>query len=78
MLFCSATTNRSIIHHTSLMVHPKSPIMSSAEFPPDIRLDDPCLKLPVIDPLPCTFFTAIVWGNLDRDGINVNIEFTTN
>jgi len=56
--------NKSSIHHTSLMMHPKSPITSSAEFPPEIGLDDPCSKLPIIDPLPFKFFTTIVRGIL--------------
>ena len=76
MLFCSDTMNSSI-RHTSLMLHHKSPLTSSAEFPPEIGLENPCLKLPVINLLFCKLFTAIVRGNVGRDGINVNIEFTT-
>ena len=77
MLFCSATMNKCSIHHLSLMLHPQSPLSSSAKFMPDMGVDDPSLKLPLIDPLPTKFFTGIIWGNVGRQGINVNIEFTT-
>ena len=60
------------------MIHSQSPLTSFDSFPPEMGLDDPFLKLPVIDPLPCNFFTAMVWSNVGREGINVNIEFTTN
>ena len=77
MLFCSATMNKCSIHHLSLMLHPQSPLSSSAKLMPDMGVDDPSLKLPLIDPLPTKFFTGIIWGNVGRQGINVNIEFTT-
>ena len=78
MLFCSATMNKSSIHHTSLMMHPQSLLTSSASFPPEMGLDNPSLELPVIDPLLYNCFTSMVWGNVGRVGINMHIEFTTN
>ena len=60
------------------MLHPQFLLISSASFTEDMGIYDSSFKLSVIDPLPSKFFTDIVWGNVDRRGINVNIEFTTN
>jgi len=64
MLFCSATMNKIIMHHSSMMIHPCSTFKSSKDFTDDIGLDNPMIQLPIIDPLPSKFFTAIVWGNI--------------
>ena len=78
MLLCSATMNKISIFYCSMMIHLKSPYKSSKDFPSDIGLDNPIIQLPIIDPLPIKFFTAIAWGKIGRDGIDVNIEFSTN
>ena len=70
--------NKTSICHTSIILHPQSPLISLADFTADMGIDDPVLKLLVIDPLPSKFFTGIVWGNIGCDDINVNIKFTTN
>ena len=41
-------------------------------------LDNSIMKIPIIDLLPSKFFTAIVWGNVGRDRIDVVVEFATN
>lgn len=63
MLFCSATMNRTSMHHTSLMLHPKSSIRKMIDLPPDLGLDDTSLEIPTIDPLPTKFLTALIWGD---------------
>ena len=77
ILFCLATMNKCSIHHNSMVLHPQSPFSSSDSFTADMGVNDPSFKLPLIDPLPSKFFTGIVWGNVIRQGINTNIEFTT-
>ena len=60
MLFCSATMNKISIYHSSMMLHPHSPFKSAKDFPDDIGLDNPIIKLPIVDPLPSKFYTAVV------------------
>ena len=70
--------NKCSVYHNSMMLHPQSPLSSSASFMADMGIYDPSFKLPVIESLPSKFFADIVWDNVGRRGINVNIEFTTN
>ena len=78
MLFCSATTNKVSMFYSSVILHPRSIYNLAKDFPADMGLDNPTMKLPIIDPILSKFFTLIVWGNIGRDGIDVVVEFTTN
>ena len=78
MLLCSATMNKVSMFYYSMMLHPQSTYKSSKDFPPDISLNNLAIQLPIINLLPSKFFTAIVWCNIGREGIDVvsNIQQT--
>ena len=78
MLFCSATMHKVSMFYCSMMLHPQSIYKSSKYSPSEIGLDNPIIRLPFIDLLPTKFFTAIVWGNVGREGINSAVKFSTN
>ena len=77
MMLYSAIIDKVSMFHCSMMLHPQSIYESSKVFPPDIVLDNPTIQLPIIDPLPSKFFTAIVWGNIGQEEIDIVIEFST-
>lgn len=60
------------------MLHPQFPLIFSTSFMVDMGIDYPSFKLSLIDPLRSKFLTGIVWCNVGRRDISVNIEFTTN
>ena len=78
MLFCSATMNRTSMHHMSLMLHPESSIRTMRDLPRNIGLDDISIEIPTIDSLPTKFLTALIWGEVGRDGIDFVVEYNCN
>ena len=78
MLFCSATMNRTSMHHMSLMLHPESSLTTMRDLPKNIGLDDVSIEIPTIDPLPTKFLTALMWGEVGRDGIDFVVEYNCN
>ena len=78
MLFCSATMNCLSMYHTSLMLHPKSSITNVKDLTSDFGLDDSSVRIPTIEPLPSKYFTALIWGQVCRSGVDFIVEFTSN
>ena len=70
--------NKISMLYCSVMLHPQSTYKSSKDFPSEIGLDNPIIQLLIIDPLPKKFFTAIVWGNVGQEGIDIAVKFSTN
>jgi hypothetical protein len=73
MLFCSATFNRPLQYHTSVMLHPSCPSINAISS--SLGLDGTDIVVPDAPNfgLPSPFFTSTIHGDLGRTGININI-----
>ena len=60
------------------MLHPQSTVATSLQFKSDMGLDDSSVVILNIDQSPTRFFTSLIWEYVERDDIDVRIEFTTN
>ena len=78
MLFFSATMNRISMHHIPLMLHPKFRIKSMKDLSLDVGLDDTTLQILTIDPLPSKLLTALIWGQVGREGIDFVVDYNCN
>ena len=76
--FWSTTMAKASMYHMSLMLHPQSTVATSLQFKSDMGLDDSSVVILNIDQSPTRFFTSLIWEYVERDDIDVRIEFTTN
>eukprot|EP00978_Attheya_sp_CCMP212_P008570 scaffold20148_cov59-Attheya_sp.AAC.2 len=76
MLFCSATFNRRLEYHTSVMLHLRCPLHHVISR--SLGLDGPDIVVPASSSfdLPSPFFTSSIHGSLGRSGINIMITFS--
>jgi hypothetical protein len=79
MLFCSATFNRPLEYHTSLMLHPAGLGNNNNGVPLLFGLDGDDIVVPqdLNFGLPTPFFTHSIRGTLGRSGINISIGFSS-
>jgi superfamily II DNA helicase RecQ len=79
MLFCSATFNRPLEHHTSAMLHPAGLGNNNNGLPLLFGLDGDDIVVPAVlnFGLPTPFFTHSIRGTLGRSGIDITISFSS-